>query len=166
MIVSTLLMHTSYVTCILCLARSLDLTYSWCLGIDPDYENDTPVEVPIAGDYGWELADQKVKLNEGVPTQGVWAYLYFGVLSVYVVSKEVDWYAQTYLIFWDWGWTPALLHLIHLIWYLMLLLLLHLFPLSFLCFRNLNVDQDIVQKVLNWTTLRIMIMEVLGFSGK
>ena len=71
MIVSTLLMHTFYVTCILCLARSLDLTHSWCLGIDPDYEGDGLVEAPIARDYGWGPADQEVELDDRVPAMGV-----------------------------------------------------------------------------------------------
>ena len=69
-IVSTLLMHTSYVTCILCLARSLDLTNSWCLGIDPDYEGDALVEAPIAGDYRWGPANLEVELDNGVPAHG------------------------------------------------------------------------------------------------
>ncbi|KAJ8639354.1 hypothetical protein MRB53_016048 [Persea americana] len=31
-------------------ARSLDLTHSWCLGVDPDYEDDAFVEAPVAGE--------------------------------------------------------------------------------------------------------------------
>ena len=71
MIVSTLLMHVSYVTCILCLSRSLNLTNSWCLGLDFDYEDDALVEAPTAGDCGWGPADQEVELDDGVPIPGV-----------------------------------------------------------------------------------------------
>ena len=59
-------MHTSYVICILCLARSLNLNLLWCLGIDPDPVNDVIVEVPVAGDYGWGLTDLMVELEDGV----------------------------------------------------------------------------------------------------
>ena len=71
MIVYTLLMHTAYVTCILYLARSLNLTLSLCLGIDYDYTGDALVEAPIAGNYGWGPADQEVALDDGAPAQGV-----------------------------------------------------------------------------------------------
>ena len=64
-------MHKSYVTCILCLVRSLDLTHLWCLGIDPHTEDDTIVEAPVARDYGWGPADQVVELEDRVPAQGV-----------------------------------------------------------------------------------------------
>ena len=53
-------MHTSYVTYILCLARSLDLTHYWCLGIDADPVDEAIVEVPIAGGYRWGPTDQEV----------------------------------------------------------------------------------------------------------
>ena len=45
--------YISYVTCILCLTRSSDLTHYWCLGIDPDPQGDALVEAPATGDYGW-----------------------------------------------------------------------------------------------------------------
>ena len=64
------LMHTSYVICILCPTRSLDLTHYWCLGVDPDPEGDVLIEAPVGGDYGWGSVDQVVKLEDGVPTQG------------------------------------------------------------------------------------------------
>ena len=64
-------MHTSYITCIPCLAKCLDLTHLWCLSVDPDPEDDLIVEVPVAGDYGWGPADKVVELEDGVPAQGV-----------------------------------------------------------------------------------------------
>ena len=94
-IVSTLLMHTSYVICILWLARSLDLTHYWYLGIYHEYEDDTFVEVPVAGDYEWGPADQEVELEAGEPAPGVWVSIWFvWVWVIYVVSREVDWYVK------------------------------------------------------------------------
>ena len=71
MIVSIPFDVTSYVTYLLCLTKSLDLTYYWCLGIDPYPEDDAVVETPVAGDYRWGLADQVVELEDGVPAQRV-----------------------------------------------------------------------------------------------
>ena len=53
------------------LTRSLDLTQSWCLGVDRDYEDKVLVKAPVASDYGWGPADQEVELEDGVPAQGV-----------------------------------------------------------------------------------------------
>ena len=62
----------------MCLARSLDLTHSWCLGIDLVHEGDALVEAPIAGDYGWGPAVPEVELDDGVPAHGEWEYLLLG----------------------------------------------------------------------------------------
>ena len=63
-------MHTSCVICIWCLARSLDLTHLWCLGLNYDPVGDAYIEVPIAGDFEWRPVDQVVEPKDGVPAQG------------------------------------------------------------------------------------------------
>ena len=59
-------MHASYVTCISCLARSLDLTHLWCLGIDLDPEDEAVVEATVIGDCRWGPTNDEVKLETGV----------------------------------------------------------------------------------------------------
>ena len=51
--VITLLVYTSCVICIWCLARSLDLTH--------DPAGDAIYEAPVVGDYEWWPADQVVE---------------------------------------------------------------------------------------------------------
>ena len=47
------------------------MTHYWCLGIDPEYEDNTVFEAPVAGDYEWRLVGQEVELEVGEPTPGV-----------------------------------------------------------------------------------------------
>ena len=69
-LVYILLLHTSCVICIWCIARLLDLTHLWCLGIDLDPAGDAYHEALVAGDYGWGPADQVVEPDDGAPVHG------------------------------------------------------------------------------------------------
>ena len=64
-------MHTSCIICVWCLARSLDLTHLWCLGIDLDPAADVIHQAPVASDYGWGPADQVIEPEDGVHAPGV-----------------------------------------------------------------------------------------------
>ena len=64
-------MLTSCIICIWCLARSLDLTHLWCLGLDLDPAGDAYYEAPVAGDFEWGPVDQVVELEDRAPVPGV-----------------------------------------------------------------------------------------------
>ena len=63
------LLYTSCVICIWCLARSLNLTHLWCLGLDYDPEGEAIHEAPVVGDYGWGPANQVVEPEDREPAQ-------------------------------------------------------------------------------------------------
>ena len=70
-LVSILLLHTSCVICIWCLAISLDLTHFWCFSLDLNPADDAYHEVLVVGEYGWGPVDQVVEPEDGAPAQGV-----------------------------------------------------------------------------------------------
>ena len=167
MLVSILLMHTSYVICILWLAKSLGLTHYWCLGIDPEYEDDTFVEAPVVGDCGWGPADQEVELEVGEPTPGVWVSIWFLGLSDSVVSMEVDWYVKLinlHSLTFRLDFHLATFDISFMIPYASAVItiasaLLFMLP-------QFNHWLYVGQKVLNWTHCGPTILKVLGFSWK
>ena len=58
------------------------MIYSWCLGLDPEYEDDaySLVEAPVAGDYGWGSANQEVEPEDGEPAPEFKSLSLFGFL--------------------------------------------------------------------------------------
>ena len=91
------ILFDAYIMCYLymVLARSLDMTHLWCLGLDLDPAGDAFVEAPVTGNYGWGPVEQVVEPEDGVPTPSVWEQFTFGILNGYVVSREIDCYVQT-----------------------------------------------------------------------
>ena len=129
----SLLLYTSFVICIWCLARSLDLTHLWCLGSDHDPARDAIYKAPVVGDYEWGPADQVVEPVDGKPTQGDWVQLFlFGILRDFVVSW-VDWQICINTLIFT---LEIYIRLPHCyIWHIYMILLL---PLSFLTLLQFN----------------------------
>ena len=85
----SLLLCTSGVICIWCLARSLDLTHLWCLGPDYDPAGDAIIEAPVVGDCEWGPVDQVVEPKDREPTLEGWGQLFLGFWEFIFVVRWV-----------------------------------------------------------------------------